>query len=170
VSDENLPPPAVLLNMLWPYLAAAVFVAVCLVLLAQRFVPSVGPVVTVSVVSFDIIKFTNAQRAVASSFVRPGPDVSAANELLLDLPKRTREAILRVAGPGTLVIVKQAVVQGQTEDITDAVLTELGLPLNVPTADAAAYSLDVAPTSMFGVPPAPVREPAQAPRGPVALP
>lgn len=141
-----------------------------LVFLVMHFVPAVGPTVSVSVVSFDIVKFTNSQRAVASSFIRPNADIGAANELLLNLPKRTRAAISRVAGPGTLVIVKQAVVQGQTDDITDAVLTDLGLPLNVPTADAAAYSLDVAPTSMFGIPMAPVREAATPARGPVALP
>ena len=95
---------------------------------------------------------TNAQRAVASSFIKPGADVSGANELLLNLPERTRQTIAAVAGAGTLVVLKQAVVQGTTEDITDAVLKKLGLPLNVPTADATAYVMDGAPTMFMNAP------------------
>ncbi len=161
-----------LLATLGPYLAATVVAAVAATLLTLRLFPAVAPTVSVSVVSFDIVKFTNAQRAVASSFVRPGADVTATNELLLDLPKRTRSAIAEAAGPGTLVVLKQAVVQGQTTDITEAVLKKLGLPLNVPTADAPAYILDVAPTSFFGVPAPsrPAQPEAPQPRGPAQLP
>jgi len=134
--------------------------------LAIRFVPSLAPPVTVEVVSFDVIKYTNAQRAVASAFLSKNADVSGTNELLLNVPERTRDAIREVAGDGTLVMLKQAVVQGQTRDITDDVLKKLGLPVNVPTSDAAAYTLDMAPTLLQNLGAAPVqRRPARPASG-----
>lgn len=125
-------------------LAAALVLALFTV--GARFVPALAPTVGVQVVTFDVLKYTNAQRAVASAFVRKDSDQTQASELLLNLSERTRSAIEEVAGPGTLVVLKQAVVQGQTEDITAEVLERLGLPADVPTSDAAAYQLDVAPT------------------------
>ncbi len=141
-----------LLKLLAPFLALTAMSAVFLVALMLRFMPGAAPGMT-GVVSFDVIKYTNAQRAVASSFIKPGSDVSQSSELLLNLPARTREAISASAGAGTLVVIKQAVVQGQMSDITDDVLKRLGLPTNVPTADATSYALDMAPT-MFLTPPA----------------
>lgn len=172
MSESNQAPEPDLFSALAPYLAGAVLVSVALVLAVMRFAPSFAAPVSVAVVSFDIVKYTNAQRAVASTFIKRDVDVSATNELLLNLPERTRSAINAVAGPGALVVVKQAVVQGQTTDITDEVLTRLGLPTNVPTADAAAYSLDVAPTNFFGVSPRPLAPASnkQPSTGPVALP
>lgn len=132
-------------------LAVACLLSTALALAVPRWIPTLAPSSSVAVVSFDIVKFTNSQRAVASAFLRPeANDAAKTNELLLNLPARTREAIKEVAGAGTLVILKQAVVQGQTTDITDEVLVKLGLPLDVPTADAAAYSLDLAP-ALWGV-------------------
>lgn len=129
--------------------ATLVSAAIVLALLTvgARFIPALAPQAHISVVTFDVLKYTNAQRAVASAFVRKDPDqTQVASELLLNISERTRAAIEDVAGEGTLVVLKQAVVQGQTRDITEEVLTKLGLPTNVPTADAAAYQLDVAPT------------------------
>lgn len=132
-------------------LAVACLLSTALAIAVPRWVPTLAPASSVAVVSFDIVKFTNSQRAVASAFLRPeSNDAAKTNELLLNLPARTREAIEEVAGAGTLVILKQAVVQGQTTDITDEVLVKLGLPLQVPTADGAAYSLDLAP-ALWGV-------------------
>jgi hypothetical protein len=143
-----------LLAALAPFLAGTVLVTLLAGMLLLKFVGGGGAVLSgASVVSFDVLKFTNSQRAIASAFIKPGSDLSGA-ELLLQLPKRTRVAIEEVAGSGTLVVVKQAVVQGQTRDITDDVLKKLGLPTDVPTQDAAAYALDVAPTvlgSMSGL-------------------
>ena len=157
-----------LLKLLAPFLALTAVSAVLVVLLMFRFMPSTAG--NPSVVSFDVIKYTNAQRAVASSFLKPTSDVSATNELLLNLPSRTREAISSIAGAGTLVVIKQAVVQGQTEDITDAVLKKLGLPLNVPTSDGVELAMDSAPT-MFMTPPD-KRSPSTpaVPSGPQVLP
>lgn len=171
MSDESQPSFVDMLAALLPHLAVAVVASVVMTLTVLRMVPAAAPSVSVSVVSFDIIKFTNAQRAVASTFLKPNADVTVPNELLLNLPQRTREAIQEVAGPGALVVVKQAVVQGQTQDITDEVLKKLGLPLNVPTADATSYALDMAPTNLF----APAAAPRQqdrglVPSGPIALP
>lgn len=151
-------------------LAAAI--ALAALFLLNRYLPALSPAASIEIVSFDVIKYTNAQRAVASAFLRPDADVSATNELLLNVPQRTREAIRDVAGPGTLVMLKQAVVQGQTRDITDDVLRRLGLPTNVPTADATALSLDAAPTMFFGNPaPRPAPANRARPAGtPVELP
>lgn len=145
-----------LFKLLAPYLAGTALVAAVLGLGLQHLIPSsIGR--APSVASFDVIKYTNAQRAVASAFLKPSGDISRASEVLLKLPDRTRKAIADAAGPGTLVLLKQAVVQGQTRDITDEVLTKLGLPTNVPTADATAYTLDVAPTML----PSPTQSGAQ---------
>lgn len=148
-----------ILKTLAPYLAATVAAAVLCTVLVLRHIPGAGQPPTV--VSFDVVKFTNAQRAVASAFLRPDQDFSAANQALYQLPSRTRDAIAEVAGEGALVVVKQAVVQGQTRDITDDVLRVLGLPTDVPTSDGVSYQLDVAPTILFQ-PPA-ERKPAPMP-------
>lgn len=148
-------------RLLAPFLAMTALVAVVVMLLLLKFLPGSpvggGP----SVVTFDVIRYTNAQRAVASTFLKQDADHASANELLANLSERTRSTIQSIAGQGTLVVLKQAVVQGQTRDITEEVLTELGLPTDVPTSDGASYSLDVAPTMMLS-PPAP-RQPKPLP-------
>lgn len=158
-------------KLLAPYLAATVVATLTagVVLLKVLGMGTVGA--GVGVVSFDVIKYTNAQRAVASTFLKRDADIGHANELLLDLPKRTRDAISEVAGDGTLVVVKQAVVQGQTMDITDQVLKKLGLPTDVPTADATSYSLDMAPTMLpFARQPGKATAPSAPSARPQALP
>lgn len=115
-----------------------------------------------AIATFDVIRYTNAQRAVAAAFLRKDTaDQAQAAELLNQLPDRTRAAIEEIAGPGTLVVLKQSVIQGPAVDITEAVLKKLGLPDNVPTSDGAVYSLDVAPT-MF-MKPLPPRSPLKLP-------
>ena len=126
-------------------LLAAAF-SLLVMIFGPRFLPALSPSAGVPVVTFDVIKYTNSQRAVASAFVKQGSQQREATELLSNLSERTRKAIEKAAGAGTLVVIKQSVVQGQTRDITDAVLQELGLPVEVPTEDATSYSLDVAPT------------------------
>lgn len=136
---------------LLPYLAGAVLLSVFLVVLVLRFAPFSIGTASLTVVTFDVVKYTNAQRAVASAFIKPGSDIAKANELLLNLPDRTRVVIEEVAGSGTLVMVKQGVVQGQTEDITDKVLEKLGLPTEVPTRDGTEAAIDDLPTSMDSI-------------------
>jgi hypothetical protein len=145
-TEDNSNNALELLKVLAPYLAMTVLVSVGLVVLLMKFVAPrhLQP----AVAAFDVVKYTNAQRAVASNFLRPNADVSATNELLLSLPKRAREVIADVAGPGTVVVVRQAIVQGEVADITDEVLKRLGLPVNVPSMDSTKYSLDEYPTSL----------------------
>ena len=89
----------------------------------------------VRVVTFDVLKYENAERAQAMKLM--GKDGAGAVAPMLDyVTKRLRTAIRAAAGPGTLVVLSQAVVQGQTRDITDQVLKSLGLPTQVPTATA----------------------------------
>jgi hypothetical protein len=155
----NEPSTKELAKLLAPFLAMTALVAFMAVILFLRFVsPSVG---SPSVVTFDVIQYGNAQRAVASAFLKNSADQVSANEMLLNLSERTRKAIAEAAGPGTLVVLKQSVVQGATRDITEEVLTKLGLPTNVPTSNAVAYTLDVAPTMMLQ--PVPKRNPVKLP-------
>jgi hypothetical protein len=152
MTTEESPEPSVF-KILIPYLSLTALSAVALTVALIRWTPLATFAAPPPVVSFDIIKYTNAQRAVASTFLKQDSDITKANELLLKIPERTREAIFDVAGIGTLVVVKQAVVQGQTRDITDDVLKKLGLPTNVPTSDSTAYVIDQAPTSFTTPPP-----------------
>ncbi|KWT98321.1 MULTISPECIES: hypothetical protein [unclassified Variovorax] len=141
-------------KLLAPYLGGTLLLAVMVVVLLLRFSPlgqGGGGTSTVNAVTFDVVKFANAQRAVASAFLKPGSaDVAEANEILLGLTERTRKTIEEVAGEGTLVLVKQSVAHGVSRDITDDVLKKLGMPTNAPTRDAVAYTLDVAPTMLMG--------------------
>lgn len=124
------------------------------------------------VVSFDIIKFLNSQRAIASQFMTPNsPGATESAEIFASLSDRTRSTIAAVAGPDTLVIIKQAVVQGQTLDITDQVLERLNLPIAVPTQDPGVL-LDPTPTQpqlLYKITPQKPRPPANPPSNP-ALP
>jgi hypothetical protein len=135
------------LRVLLPYLAVTALVAATLVLgvlkvtgMTDASRPRVNAVV------FDIIRLSNAQRAVASSMIKQDEASVESAQLLLDVSKRTRDAIAKAAGPGTLVLVKQAVVSQGLPDITEEVLKELGLPYKVPTQDPMGYLTEVAPT------------------------
>lgn len=121
---------------------AAGLLAATLVIVVMRLTGLGTP----EVVVFDVIKYANAQRAVASKFLVDPQAADEAAPLLLELSKRARETINEVAGPNTLVVLRQAVVQGETRDITDEVLTRLGLPTDVPTANPSRLVLDIAPT------------------------
>lgn len=100
------------------------------------------------VVVFDVIKYTNAQRAVASKLLGNGAEADRleTGALLLELSKRTRRTIEKIAGPDRVVLVKQAVLQGSAPDITDAVLLELGLPTDVATVAPSDVIGSAAPT------------------------
>ncbi len=111
-------------------------------------VPFVGGVDAQRVVTFDISRLTNAQRAIAAGLIQgDDPDVVVT---LARIGKEVEGAIVDIAGPGALVVVKQAIISGQAEDITDAVLARLGLPTDVPTLDPMNYVTDIAPTELTG--------------------
>lgn len=100
----------------------------------------------VRVVTFDVLKYENAERAQAMKLMGQG-GAGAVAPMLSYVSKRLNTAIEQAAGPGTLVVLSQAVVQGQTRDITDQVLKELGLPTKVPTA-TAVKSPSIGPSTM----------------------
>lgn len=153
--DESEPG---LLGTLAPYLLGAVVASCAIVFSAlriwpERLVQGGGYMEAPAIVAFDVVRYTNAQRAVASAFLKPNTDPQAVNEILMNLSDRTRKAIQEEAGPNTLVVVKQSVVQGQVKDITEAVLTRLHLPIKeVPTSHGADYVIDLAPTMLMQVP------------------
>lgn len=154
------------------YRAAQVVLAAALAYgawsLARPHLSSVfGNPLGASVVVFDVVKLANAQRAVASSFINPSTAAPDAATALMNMQKSTRATIERVAGKGTVVLVKQAVVSSDLPDITDAVLRELGLPTDVPTQNPTAYTLDEAPTNLnlYPAKPAPKSEPVAGSAG-----
>lgn len=105
--------------------------------------PFSGP----AIVTFDPVKFTNAQRAAASIMaVAPNADIA----LTLTQVAKQAEVVIREEANGAVVLVKQTVVAPDgIPDITNAVLERFGLPTNVPTitTDIRAEGLeDVAPT------------------------
>lgn len=128
-----------------PQFIATALAAAALIMLVMRYTGIGQP----AVVAFDIIKYANSQRAVASKFLVGGKGAEEAAPLLIEVSKRARDVIREIAGPGTLVVIRQSVVQGEVRDITDEVLTTLGLPVDVPTANPTNMVLDIAPT-MYG--------------------
>lgn len=114
--------------------------------------PYLANPLSAEVVVFDVVRLANAQRMVASAFIKPETASPDAATSLMAMQKQTREVIRRIAGPGTVVLVKQAVVSDHLPDITDAVLKELGLPLNAPTQNVSQYLLDEAPTNLTLIP------------------
>jgi len=130
-----------------PQVISSSLIAAALVVVVMRVTGSASPPVVV----FDVVKYANAQRALASRFLS-GKGAEEVAPLLIDVSKRTRAVIHEVAGANAVVVIRQAVVQGEMRDITDEVLTRLGLPTNVPTADPTRHVLEVAPT-LLGVGP-----------------
>lgn len=126
-------------------LLSAVGTAALLLAAVKYNAPFLPQMSTPSVVAFDVTRLANAQRAIAAGLLDQDSDAI----LTLSRIGRESEAAIRdVAGPGTVVLVKQAIVAGEIPDITDAVLTRLGLPTNVPTVDPMRYLTDVAPTEL----------------------
>lgn len=109
--------------------------------------PAGGALSGDQVVVFDIIKYNNAQRAVASKLLGAAEgERLEAGSMLMELGRRARGTIEKIAGPNRVVLVKQAVLVGAAPDITDAVLLELGLPTDVATVSPADVLGDTAPT------------------------
>lgn len=108
---------------------------------------SLNPFARPAIVTFDPVRFINAQRAVASIIaVKPDADSSLA---LMQVAKQA-EPVIREEAHGAVVLVKQAVVAPEgIPDITDAVLERFGLPTAVPTISTSVSneSLEsIAPT------------------------
>ena len=137
----------ILLSYLAPFFVGVIILSVFLTLLTFKYVPAFKTLSSPKVVVFDVTKYVNAQRSIASSYLTNDvAKMAQTNELLMGLSDRTKVAIEKFAGPGTLVMVKQGVVAGEMEDITDKVLTEVGLSVKVPTEDAVRAVLNPTPT------------------------
>ena len=137
-SQEHHEYESVFMTLL-PYLAGTVVVACLLMVMILKYSPLASSVEP-RIVTFDSIKYINAQRAIMSKYLKGTED--SAPEVINQLSDRSKTAIRTIAGPNTLVVLKQAVVQGETHDITDEVLKELGLPTDVPTNVQVQLTLD----------------------------
>ena len=132
-------------------IVAALLVAVGAVNELPGYPPAQAP--TARIVTIDPVELANAERALASKLLtRHGNHPAARRRVTLKLFRVGREmraTIRKVAGPGTIVLVKQAVIAGSVPDITKTVLTKLGLPAKVPTVDLTQYlTHGVAATTM----------------------
>lgn len=131
-----------------PYVAGAILLAIAgtVALYANGFTPKrlLG---SPAIVTFDPVRFMNAQRAAASIMaVNPNADLA----LSMTQVAKQAEIVIRQEAHGAVILVKQAVVaQEDIPDITEAVLQRFGLPTNVPTVttDIRMDNLeDIAPT------------------------
>lgn len=104
-------------------------------LLATHFLGKSG---NAAFVTLDSVQVMNAQRAAASSLLNESLSVSERAErysMIQRLGSQTMSVVERIAD-GRAVVVKQAVISGDVEDITGEVLTELGLSdIKVPTLE-----------------------------------
>lgn len=99
------------------------------------------------VVTFDVTKFINAERAIASDLLSKNRSTSEnATVVLAHVSKMVQGVIREEAGPGTLILVRQGVIASTVPNITDKVLRKLGLPTKVPTQNPEQYAADIAPT------------------------
>jgi hypothetical protein len=110
---------------------------------------SLNPFARPAIVTFDPVRFVNAERVVAS-LIAAKPNADGA--LSLSQAAKQAEPVIREEAHGAIVIVKQALVAPEgVPDITDAVLTRFGLPTtNVPTVTTTVGNPDalenIAPT------------------------
>lgn len=89
------------------------------------------------IVTVDVAKLLNAQRMLAAGLLS-GKDADITT--IQAVGQNLGAVIEQVAGAGTLVLVKQAVVvPAGTPDITDTVMQKLGLPTDAPTLDTGSY-------------------------------
>lgn len=124
-----------LLAMLFPYLIITACLSVIVALGLFKMLSKAELLNSNSVVVFDVLKYVNSQRAIASNLLNPSKQDDTAL-FMRDISARTQAAISEVAGPGTIVLVKQSVVSLQhTRDITDDVLKKLNMPTDVPTVE-----------------------------------
>ncbi|MHB1666125.1 TrbI F-type domain-containing protein [Thiomonas sp.] len=99
------------------------------------------------IVTFDVTKLINAERAVAGGLLGKTKNENASI-VLARVSSLVRRTITQEAGPGTIVLVKQGVVSKNVPDITDSVLAQLGLPAKATTATPMRYATQIAPTDM----------------------
>ena len=125
-NDSNL------FGVLLPYLIGTVIVTCLLFLAFIKFVPNARSG-TPNIVTFDVAKLANAERAIASNLIAKNEKANESAIILTKVGKKAEAMISEVAGPNTIVLVKQTVVGYNLPDITDEVLTRLELPTDVIT-------------------------------------
>jgi hypothetical protein len=110
----------------------------------MRFLPRAnkgGP----KIVTLDAVRLVNAERAALSGMLGAHASHDDIALRMLHIGRSVKATVRKVAGPGVIVLVKQAVVAGSVPDITPQVLKDLGLPLHAPTINLAKY-INQAPT------------------------
>lgn len=98
-------------------------------------------------VTFDTVRYTNARTAAAAALL--GIDKERSEEAVTTLARVDSAVVpaIRKAAAGRLVIVRQALVlDGSVPDITEDVLSSLGLPLDAPTIEP---KLSTGPTTRY---------------------
>lgn len=112
----------------WPSIAIAVMLSTiiaCVLAILNRSSGSTDFVV------IDVARIQAAQTKIASDMLGREDAAGETITKLAQISTNVQKVILDTAGPGRVVLVKQAVVATNLPDITDAVLTTLGLPLDV---------------------------------------
>jgi len=122
-----------------PVFVTGLLITFCLTVAWFQFMPPMSGNVfnAPKVVSFDPVKFINAQRAAASILAtRPNADLA----LTMTQVANQAEAVIREEANGALVLIKQSLVlQEDVPDITDKVLRRFGLSTQVPTVSTNVY-------------------------------
>jgi hypothetical protein len=123
-----------------PSVIGVAVIAGFVMLAGWRYLPPRTGAATQGMVTLDVVKLANAERALASKLWQK----NAVD--LTSISGRTRQVIQQYAD-GRLVLIKQATVGANLPDITDQVLVALGLPTKVPTQLPSDYVLNPAPTN-----------------------
>lgn len=149
MSDENQESPSIL-QVLLPYLIVTAIASIVTTLAVLRFAPVA--IIKPSVVVFDVVKLANAERAIASNIIAKNDKSQDSSVILAQVGKRAESSISKIAGPNTIVLVKQAVVGYNLPDITDAVLKDLDLPLDSKTYNTSDVVLKPTPDGLLNSP------------------
>lgn len=130
----------------WALIGGMAAVSACAILFSAYQIKQ-GTSPMSNAVTIDALKIVNAERSVASKmFQNKGGDSDAI--ISMTQFGKNVTAVIRQVANGRMVIVRQAVVDSQLPDITDEVLTDLGLPKGVPTVDAMKH-IEMAPTTSY---------------------
>lgn len=135
-----------LLHPSTPGVLGIVLLSVVLSVTAVRFLPFKS---APHIVTFDAVKFLNAQRTAASLIAtnQATPEMALA---MSQVARQVRSVILEESG-GALVVIRQSVVNHErVYDITDKVLIRFGLPTDIPTVSGPDAQLEeeLAPSNL----------------------
>jgi hypothetical protein len=126
--------------------AAAIGAGVMMMIAIWAFPPQT-PSGKPKIVTLDAVRLVNAERAAISGMLGANASRGDIALRMLHIGRSVKATVRKVAGAGTIVVVKQAIVAGSVPDITTKVLKDLGLPLHAPTINLAKY-INQAPTML----------------------